>query len=67
MSMTLSPEVSELVRKKFEEGRYGSVEDVIDAALDALEERDRLRELRDTPQGSDHLESAAGVPYSANK
>ncbi|MCC6791179.1 MAG: type II toxin-antitoxin system ParD family antitoxin, partial [Thermomicrobiales bacterium] len=43
---TLTPQVEELIRQKLADGAYGSESDVIEDALHALEERDRLIRLK---------------------
>jgi putative addiction module CopG family antidote len=46
MNVTLTPEAEALVRRKVATGPYRSVDEVIEEALRALEERDRLARLK---------------------
>jgi antitoxin ParD1/3/4 len=46
MSVTLSPELEEAIRRKVAEGLYGSTDEVIQEALRLLEDRDHLRALK---------------------
>jgi len=41
MSISLAPEVEELIHKKVESGRYGSPSDVVSKALQLLEEEEQ--------------------------
>ena len=43
MDVRLNPEVESIVRGKLQTGQYGSANDVIDAALRLLEQRDEVR------------------------
>jgi antitoxin ParD1/3/4 len=46
MTVTLRPELEALLKRKVEEGRYASTEDVLEEALFLLEERDTLRDQK---------------------
>jgi putative addiction module CopG family antidote len=46
MSITLTPQVEALVRQKMADGKYGSESDMIEHALEALDERERASHLR---------------------
>lgn len=46
MAVQLDTASESLIRQKVASGRYGDEADVIRAALDALEERERLQRLR---------------------
>jgi len=47
MNVTLSPQSATMVRRKVEDGGFGSESEVVEAALRQMEERDqRLAELR---------------------
>ena len=46
MPIQLTPETEALIREQVESGRYATADQVIDEALQALDERDRLRRLR---------------------
>ena len=43
MSISLAPELEDLIHKKVESGRYDSVSDVVSKALRLLEEQEQLR------------------------
>jgi antitoxin ParD1/3/4 len=45
MTLSLSPHVQEMIRKRLESGRYGSAEDVIVAGLEALDQEEELGDL----------------------
>jgi putative addiction module CopG family antidote len=63
MSVSLSPQAEARVRLRLEGGSYQSVDEVIDDALDLLEERDRrLDALRAKLRIG--LESGEGIEYS---
>ncbi|MFN8594364.1 MAG: type II toxin-antitoxin system ParD family antitoxin [Thermomicrobiales bacterium] len=46
MVVTVSPETEALIRKKVESGQYQSADDVIAAAMELLDARDRREYLR---------------------
>ncbi len=46
MDVPLTPELMKLLDAKVESGLYGSVKEVLQDALQLLEERDKLREAR---------------------
>ena len=46
MSISLAPELEDLIHKKVESGRYDSVSDVVSKALRLLEEQEQLRAVR---------------------
>jgi antitoxin ParD1/3/4 len=46
MSVQVAPEIEAMIREKVSAGRYGSADEVLREALQALEERDRLQDLR---------------------
>lgn len=46
MNVSLTPQLEELVQKKVASGLYGSASEVVREALRLLEERDRVRALR---------------------
>ncbi len=62
MRLTLSDRLAEIIQKKFDDGPYASVEEVISEALILLDQRDeKLSALReDIKQG---LASGAGRPF----
>ena len=66
MVVQLAPHVVELIRRKVATGHYRSADEVIEEALDALEQRDRLARLRAAIAiGDAQLARGEGVPYSA--
>lgn len=64
MSIELTPHAEALIREKIAAGSHGSVDEVIEAALGALEEREqaRLRRLRAMVRAG--FESGEGIPFS---
>ena len=62
MRLNLPDHLAELIQKKFDDGHYASVEEVISEALSLLDQRDeKLSALReDIQQG---LASGAGRPF----
>jgi len=46
MTVTLSPHAEAIIREKVDSGRYGSSDEVIEQALQALDERERLERLQ---------------------
>ena len=46
MEITLTPEAEALVRQKVADGRFASADEVVEAAVKLLDERDRLEYLR---------------------
>jgi antitoxin ParD1/3/4 len=67
MVVTLSPEAEELVRRRLEMGPYRSVDEVIEEALQALDERDRLVRLRAAIAiGDAQIARGEVIPYTAD-
>ena len=65
MVVQLTPHVAELIRRKVAAGHYRSADEVIEDALDALEQRDRLARLRAAiAVGDAQLARGEGVPYT---
>jgi antitoxin ParD1/3/4 len=65
MGITLTPRTEEMIRQKIEEGRFSTPDEVIEEALHALDERDRLQELRAKLQtGIDQLDRGEGVTFT---
>lgn len=63
--MILNPEQEKLINRMVESGHYSSSDEVIDAALRLLDERERkLEALRRNIQ--DGLDSGAGKPIDAH-
>ena len=46
MTVTLSPHAEAIIREKVDSGRYGSSDEVIEQALQDLDERERLERLQ---------------------
>ncbi len=63
--MILNPEQEKIINKMVESGHYGSPDEVIDAALRFLDERERKLEAlqRDIQEG---LDSGPGKPIDAH-
>jgi antitoxin ParD1/3/4 len=65
MTVTLPPQLEELVRKKVETGPYRSAAEVVEEALRLLDERDRLARLRAAiAVGDEQLARGEGIPYT---
>ncbi|HEY7032192.1 MAG TPA: type II toxin-antitoxin system ParD family antitoxin [Thermomicrobiales bacterium] len=65
MGVTLTPRAEELIRQKVANGPYQSVDEVIEEALEALDERDRLARLRAAiATGDAQLARGEGIPYT---
>ncbi|MCA9774546.1 MAG: type II toxin-antitoxin system ParD family antitoxin, partial [Myxococcales bacterium] len=47
MNVSLSPKLESLIQEKVTSGLYASASEVVREALRLLEERDRLREIRE--------------------
>ena len=60
MNISLTPELEELVERKVQSGLYGSSSEVIREALRLLDERDKLKALRQDIQ--DGLDSGESTP-----
>ena len=62
MNVPLNPQQEELIKQKIESGLYQSPDEVIDAALRLLDERDRKLEAlrKDIAEG---LASGSGRPF----
>jgi antitoxin ParD1/3/4 len=66
MNVPLTPQQEKLIKQKVKSGEYGSPDEVIDAALRLLEQRDKkLASLRqDVRAGLDQLERGEYVEYT---
>ena len=65
MTVTLSPQAEAIVRELIDGGRYADTDEVIEQALQSLDERDRLKELRAKLQsGIDQLARGEGVTFT---
>jgi antitoxin ParD1/3/4 len=68
MTVELPPQLEAKIRQKIETGPYNTVGDVIEEALTALDERDRLHALREKLQvGLDQLDRGEGIPFTAER
>lgn len=66
MSVTLSPHAEGLIQEKIAMGPYRSADEVIEEALRALDERDRLAKLRAAiAVGDAQLARGEGIPYTS--
>ncbi|MGH2534564.1 MAG: type II toxin-antitoxin system ParD family antitoxin [Thermomicrobiales bacterium] len=66
MTVTLAPHLEALVWQKVEAGPYRTADEVIQEALEALEEREQLQQLRAKLQvGIDQLDRGEGVPFTS--
>lgn len=62
MTVDLPPQIEALLRQKLEAGPYRTVDEVIQEALQALDERERLQALRAKLQvGVDQLDRGEGI------
>jgi antitoxin ParD1/3/4 len=67
MSVNLTPHIEDLIRRKIAAGPYRSADEVIEDALQALEERDRLARLRGAiAVGDAQLAAGEGILYSSD-
>lgn len=65
MTVDLPPQVEAVIRQRIESGPYRTAGEVIQEALLALEERDRLNDLRKKLQtGIDQLDSGEGIAFT---
>jgi putative addiction module CopG family antidote len=66
MSVTLAPRTEAMIRQKIDDGPYRDADELIQDALLALDERDRLSRLRSAIAIADaQLARGEGVPYSS--
>ena len=66
MTITLTPQLEALIRQKVEAGPYATADEVIEEALQALEERERLQQLRAKLQiGLDQIERGEVIEYTS--
>ena len=66
MSVTLTPRAESLIRQKIAAGPYRSADEVIEEALQALDERDRLARLRAAIAiGDAKLARSEVIPYTS--
>jgi len=66
MSIRLAPHVEALIRQKVDAGAYQSVDDVVEDALLALDEREQTRLLRLRAMVREGFESGEGIPFTAD-
>ncbi len=64
MSIRLAPHVEALIRQKVESGSYNTVDEVIEEALHALDEREQARLLRLRAMIREGFESGDGIPFT---
>jgi antitoxin ParD1/3/4 len=65
MTVTLSPELEELVRSKVASGRYSDAHAVLREALALLEEQEQLDRLRAALKiGEEQFERGEVIPYT---
>ncbi len=65
MAVTLAPQDEDLIQQKIEAGPYRSVDELIQEALEALDERERLHNLRAKLQrGLDQIERGEVVEFT---
>lgn len=65
MSITLSPLTEDLIRRWIDTGAYRNVEELIEDALQALDERDRLARLRAAiASGDAQIARGASISYT---
>ena len=65
MTITLTPQLEALIKRKVEAGPYSTADEVVQEALQALEERERLQHLRAKLQvGLDQLDRGEAIPYA---
>jgi antitoxin ParD1/3/4 len=65
MSVTLTAELANRIQQKIAAGRYRTADEVVEEALQALDERERLEQLRAKLQvGIDQLDRGEGIPFT---
>lgn len=65
MSVTLSPQLEQVVRRSLESGRYRDETDVLGEALRLLEERDRADRLRASIAEADaEIDRGEGIAWT---
>ena len=65
MSVTLSPRTEALIQERIASGSYQDAEELIEDALHALDERERLARLRALIASSDaQIARGEGIPYT---
>jgi antitoxin ParD1/3/4 len=66
MSVILNSRIEALVLKRVEAGRYSTPDEVIEEALQALDEREQLVRLREAiAVGDAELARGEGIPYTS--
>jgi antitoxin ParD1/3/4 len=66
MNVSLTPELEAPVRRKVGTGDYNSASEVVREALQLLDERDRLKQLRAAIAiGDAQLARGEGIPYTS--
>ena len=67
MSVTLSPRAEAMIEQRIAAGSYRDVDELIEDALQALDERERLARLRAAIASSDaQIARGEGIPYTDN-
>ena len=65
MAVTLAPQDEDLIQQKIEAGPYSSVDELIQEALEALDERERLHNLcAKLQRGLDQIERGEVVEFT---
>ena len=65
MSVTLSPHAEALLRQRIDTGSYRDIDELIEDALRALDERDRLARLRAAiASGDAQIARGETIPYT---
>lgn len=66
VSVNLTSKVEEMIRRKVDAGHYRSADEVVEDALRALDERDRIVRLRAAiAVGDAQLARGEGIPYTS--
>lgn len=68
MSVTLTPHLEALVRKKVDTGLYRDADEVLSEALQLLDQRDQLQRLRASiAEADEQIERGEGVPFTPER
>jgi len=68
MHVAIKPQDEEVIRQRIETGQFDDAADVVHAALNALEERDRFNRLQaELKIGLDQFERGEGAPFTRER
>src|SRR6478735_9392095 len=68
MNIAITPEDEEVIRQRIETGQFDDAADVVHAALEALDERDRFDRLQaELRIGLEQFDRGEGVPFTRER